>query len=279
MNPLCALINGFLYIPIAVKAMSLALLANASYSCPVVVNPMTEFDSSIHKRRTSALWRHFFVRNALGAPFMGGPGGEPHGSPVSFCAGLSTRPVPSTRLTAGAEFKTAQKENIMATHALSSSVSSDSLASILGAREARAVYKALRIIENTFIREDSPVFSSPSAVRAYLRCRLGGLDKESFLVLFLDNANRLIAAEIMFTGTINATSVYPREVVRRALQLNAASLIVAHNHPSGSIKPSLADIELTQRLKSVLALVDITLLDHFIVTSETAVSMADKGLV
>lgn len=265
----------------ACKTSALALLANASYSWPVVVNPMTEFSSSIQQRRTSALWRYFFVRNALGAPFMGGPGGEPHGSPVSFVAGLLTRPVPPTRLAAGAEFKTANKENIMATHALSSSVSSssDSLASILGAREARAVYKALRIIENTFTREDSPIFNAPSAVRAYLRCRLGGLDKESFLALFLDNTNRLITSEIMFTGTINATSVYPREVVRRALQLNAAALIVAHNHPSGAIKPSTADIELTQRLKSVLALVDITLLDHFIVTSETAVSMADKGLV
>lgn len=261
------------------KTSALALFAKASYSCPVAVNPATEFSSSIQQRRTSALWRYFFVRNALGAPFMGGPGGEPHGSPVSFVAGLLTRPVPPTRLAAGAEFKTANKETIMATHALSSSVSSDSLASILGAREARAVYKALRIIENTFIREDSPVFNSPSAVQAYLRCRLGGLDKESFLVLFLDNTNRLIAAEIMFTGTINATSVYPREVVRRALQLNAAALIVAHNHPSGAIKPSTADIELTKRLKSVLALVDITLLDHFIVTSETVVSMAEKGLV
>lgn len=96
------------------KASVLALLANASYSWPVVVNPMTEFSSSIQQRRTSALWRYFFVRNALGAPFMGGPGGEPHGSPVSFVAGLLTRPVPPTRLAAGAEFKTANKETIMA---------------------------------------------------------------------------------------------------------------------------------------------------------------------
>lgn len=92
----------------------LALLPNPSYSCRVVVNPMTELDGLNQQRRTSALWRHFFVRNTLGAPFMGGPGGEPHGSPVSFVAGPSIHPVPPTRLTAGAEFKTANKETIMA---------------------------------------------------------------------------------------------------------------------------------------------------------------------
>jgi len=98
-------------------------------------------------------------------------------------------------------------------------------------------------------------------------------------VLFLDSQHRLIALEEMFRGTLTQTSVYPREVVIRALALNAASVVLAHNHPSGSTKPSRADELLTQTLKAALALVDVRVLDHFIVTSTQAVSMAELGLL
>lgn len=124
-----------------------------------------------------------------------------------------------------------------------------------------------------------PLFNTPQTVRDYLQLQLGGLQHEVFAVLFLDSQHRLIALEEMFRGTLTQTSVYPREVVKQALTLNASSVVLAHNHPSGTAQPSRADEALTHTLKAALALVDVRVLDHFVVTASQAVSMAELGLV
>ena len=119
---------------------------------------------------------------------------------------------------------------------------------------------------------------SPEETRQYLMAQLGHYSHEVFACLFLDNRNRVIAFEKMFHGTIDGASVYPREVVRLALKKNAAAIIFAHNHPSGVAEPSQADEQITQRLKEALSLVDIRVLDHFIVGDEV-VSFAERGLL
>ena len=125
----------------------------------------------------------------------------------------------------------------------------------------------------------SPVFESPQQVKDYLALQLGGLPHEVFAVLFLDHQHRLLQLEEMFRGTLAQTSVYPREVVRRALDLNAGAVILAHNHPSGLAEPSRADEYLTQTLKGALALVDVRVLDHLVVGQGQVVSMAERGLM
>jgi DNA repair protein RadC len=119
--------------------------------------------------------------------------------------------------------------------------------------------------------------NSPQAVKQYLQLLLGGRAYESFAVLFLDVKNRLISCDELFRGTLTHTSVYPREVVKAALAHNAASLILAHNHPSGSPEPSQADHTLTQALKQALALVDVRVLDHFVVAGKHVHSFAENG--
>ncbi len=121
--------------------------------------------------------------------------------------------------------------------------------------------------------------NSPKSVRDYLRLSLEGKKHEIFVGIFLDAQNRAIAAEELFNGTLTQTSVYPREVVKRALHHNAAAMIFAHNHPSGVAEPSQADEILTQSLKQALALVDVKVLDHFIVGGGTAMSFAERGLI
>lgn len=123
------------------------------------------------------------------------------------------------------------------------------------------------------------VFTSPGAVKHYLQLHLAAKAHEVFAVLFLDAQNRLIAMEELFRGTLTQTSVYPREVVQRALRLEAASVVLAHNHPSGTVQPSRADEALTQTLKAALALIDVRVLDHVIVAQGDALSMAEKGLI
>lgn len=127
--------------------------------------------------------------------------------------------------------------------------------------------------------QEKPLFGNPQAIRDYLQLQLGSREHEVFAVLFLDTQHRLIVLEEMFRGTLAQTSVYPREVVVRALALNAASVVLAHNHPSGSAQASRADELITQILKAALALVDVRVLDHFIVTRSEAVSMAELGLM
>jgi DNA repair protein RadC len=127
--------------------------------------------------------------------------------------------------------------------------------------------------------QQKDILSSPQQVRDYLRLKLANLLREVFVVLFLDAQNRLIATEEMFSGTLTQTSVYPREVVKRALHYNAASVMFAHNHPSGVAKQSRADEMITQELKKALALVDVRVLDHFIVAGNETLSFVEIGLL
>ena len=123
------------------------------------------------------------------------------------------------------------------------------------------------------------VFGSPDAVKNYLQLQLARRPHEVFAALFLDAQNRLIVMEELFRGTLTQTSVYPREVVLKALQHHAAAVVLAHNHPSGCAEPSRADELLTQQLKAALALVDVRVLDHVVVAQGQALSMAERGLV
>ena len=123
------------------------------------------------------------------------------------------------------------------------------------------------------------VFATPEAVKEYLQLHLSAKAHEVFAVLFLDVQNRLLAMEELFRGTTTQTSVYPREVVLRALHHQASAVVLAHNHPSGTVQPSRADEHLTQTLKSTLALIDVRVLDHVIVAPGQALSMAERGLL
>jgi DNA repair protein RadC len=121
--------------------------------------------------------------------------------------------------------------------------------------------------------------NSPKAVREYLRLMLSGREYEVFAGIFLDAQNRVVAVDELFRGTLSQTSVFPREVVKRALRHNAAGVIFAHNHPSGLAEPSSADEALTAALRKSLALVDVKVLDHFIVGSDSVMSFAERGLL
>lgn len=136
--------------------------------------------------------------------------------------------------------------------------------------------KAAEILADTYLRGDT--YSNPDKVKEYLRFKLGGLERETFAVMLLDNQNRLIDYVELFYGTIDAASIYPREVVKLALKENAAAVILAHNHPSGIAEPSQADKNITERLKQALTLVDIRILDHIII-GEDSVSFAERGLL
>lgn len=123
------------------------------------------------------------------------------------------------------------------------------------------------------------VMASPATVRHYLTLRAGLQEREVFTVMFLDSQNRIIATEDMFSGTLTQASVYPREVAKRCLQLNAAAVVLSHNHPSGSVTPSRADEALTRTLKTVLELIDVRVLDHVVTGGGKALSMAEMGLI
>ena len=144
--------------------------------------------------------------------------------------------------------------------------------------ELQAVVEmAKRSLKETLRAGDA--LSSPRAVRDYLRLALARRAYEVFVAIFLDSQNRLIAADELFRGTLTQTSVYPREVVKAALAHNAAAVLFAHNHPSGVAEPSQADEILTRSLKQALALVEIKVLDHFIIGGGEAMSFAERGLL
>jgi len=124
-----------------------------------------------------------------------------------------------------------------------------------------------------------PAFDAPGRVKDYVALHLGGRPQEVFAVLFLDAQHRLLRMEEMFSGTLTQTSVYPREVLRRAMALNAAAVVLAHNHPSGVAEPSRADEMLTQSLQSALKFIDVRVLDHIVVGQGQVVSMAERGLL
>ena len=145
-------------------------------------------------------------------------------------------------------------------------------------RERNTLDKALAIVGRCLALNRAPL-ATPEAVKTYLQLQLSGEPSERFAVLFLDPQHRLIAFEVMFTGTLSQTSVYPREVVLAALAHGAAAVVLAHNHPSGAVQPSRADEVLTQTLKQTLALIDVRVLDHVIVAPGKVLSMAERGLL
>ena len=168
-----------------------------------------------------------------------------------------------------------------------SSISSVGAADTLLVRDVDGQYRpahadevlchARRLLANRVQR--GATMSSPEAVKDHLRLELGVLEHEVFCVLFLDAQHRIIALKQMFRGSVSQTSVYPREVVKEALSVNAAAVILAHNHPSGSVEPSRADEFLTQTLKTALALVDVRVLDHLVVAGADVCSFAERGLI
>lgn len=139
------------------------------------------------------------------------------------------------------------------------------------------VQRALKLLEGEMRQAD--VLTSPQAVRDYLRLLLGDRPHEVFAVVFLDAQHRVIKSLEMFRGTLTQTSVYPREVVIEALAIGAAAVIFTHNHPSGCCEPSRADETLTQTLKTALSLVEVRVLDHFIITRDSVLSFAERGLL
>lgn len=156
--------------------------------------------------------------------------------------------------------------------------SSNSFLRGLRARERSTIERALAIL-GAWMTEDRSVFDSADLVKRYLQLHIGCEPREHFAVLLLDAQHRGIAFERMFVGTLTQTSVYPREVVLAALRHNAAAVVLAHNHPSGSVQPSRADEHLTHTLKTALAMVDVRVLDHVIVGGGNALSMAEMGLI
>lgn len=140
----------------------------------------------------------------------------------------------------------------------------------------RTIREALTLLEQQ-LREPGAAFTSTTAVRDWLRLQLATLEREEFVVLFVDNQHRLLAHDTLFTGTINHTQVHPREVVKAGLKHNCAAVIVAHSHPSGLAEPSQADRQITERLKQALGLVDIRLLDHLVVGGMDVTSFSERG--
>lgn len=152
------------------------------------------------------------------------------------------------------------------------------LAPVLPLTAQRTVKRALTLLDR-HLRETGVAFTSTQAARDWLKLKMAGLEREEFMVLYLNQQNQLIAHETLFTGSISSTEVHPREVVKRALYFNAAAVILAHNHPSGDITPSQADKAITQRLVQALQLVDIRVPDHLIVGGTQKLSLAEHGLL
>ncbi len=146
-----------------------------------------------------------------------------------------------------------------------------------GTSDDNLIAQALAILARRIYAKDT--LAAPGAVRDYLRLLLAGREHEVFVAVLLDAQNRVLSCQELFRGTLTQTSVYPREVVKVALAANAGAVIFAHNHPSGCSEPSRADELLTQQLKSALALVDIKVLDHFVVAGGESLSFAERGLL
>ena len=151
----------------------------------------------------------------------------------------------------------------------------------LGPAKRAEVAAVLEIARRVLAQQlaERPLFDSPQRVKDYLALHLRPLGHEVFAVLFLDTRQRLLAFEVMFQGTLTHTSVHPREIVKRALALNAAAIVLAHNHPSGVAEPSRADELLTQALRSALQLVDVKVVDHLVVGATSVLSFAERGLM
>jgi DNA repair protein RadC len=157
-------------------------------------------------------------------------------------------------------------------------MSSDNADLIMKRYSDEAILRAAFLVMEKKVNYNS-VFDSPHVVKDFLRIKQGASEHEQFSVLFLDSQHRLISCETMFEGTISQTAVYPREIVKRALQLNSSAIMLCHNHPSGSLQESHADVAITKHIKEACSLLDIRVLDHFIVSVAGVSSLAEKGLV
>jgi DNA repair protein RadC len=151
----------------------------------------------------------------------------------------------------------------------------------LGPAKRAEIAAVIELARRALVQQltQNPVFDSPAKVKNFVQLQLAQRDFEVFAVLFLDSQNHLLKFEEMFRGTLTQTSVYPREIVKRVLDLNAGAVIFAHNHPSGVAEPSRADELLTQTLKSALALIDVRVLDHLVVGHNEVISFAERGLL
>lgn len=146
-------------------------------------------------------------------------------------------------------------------------------------KEDQIIAEAKQLLYKRMTSRKYDQFTSPGAVRDYLRLHLAERKQEIFYCLFLDSQHRLLDGRELFRGTIDGCSVYPREVVKATLEVNAAVVILAHNHPSGVAEPSTADRQITDRLKNALALVDVRVLDHFVVGDQDVISFAERGWI
>lgn len=154
----------------------------------------------------------------------------------------------------------------------------ESLSAVAAQHEDWIIKQAIALLERRIFKV-GPCLSRPAAVRDYLRLKLVAEPNEVFAVVFLDSMHQVLAYEPLFRGTINSTAVYPRVVVQRVLELKAAAVVFAHQHPSGVTEPSSADHALTQRLQAALALIDVRVLDHIVVGLGNPYSFAEHGLL
>ncbi|MFZ6801972.1 JAB domain-containing protein [Undibacterium sp. Di24W] len=176
----------------------------------------------------------------------------------------TSRPPHSLEIDCGGLFKSLKQEPFMPIPSLRD-------------RDARTVARAIRILEKSFNTESGTPLSSPDAAKQYLRLKLGSLEHEEFHAVWMDNKNQIVAIEPLFRGTLTYCQIHPREVIKSALRHNAASVIFAHNHPSGKAIPSNADIDLTVQLRDALAIVDVRVLDHIIVAGSDICSLIERG--
>ncbi|MBC7717019.1 MAG: DNA repair protein RadC [Pseudorhodobacter sp.] len=151
----------------------------------------------------------------------------------------------------------------------------------LGPAKRAEIVAVMELARRSLKREltQRPVFDSPTRVKDFLQMQLGGHEREVFAVMFLDAQHQLVLMEEMFSGTLTQTAVHPREIVKRAVEVNAAAVVLAHNHPSGVAEPSRADEHLTQTLIAALKLIDVKVLDHMVVGRSQVVSFAERGLL
>ena len=244
----------------ALTAACLTTNCAREYSAPVTETKVPGFDSPTGAA-LSRVTSGFF---ASGVALWAGRTGSRKARRCS--TGLSTRSVPLTPFDSGRRFVQRTGATALQAHSLS-------------VRESRTIQRAMRILETILRSESETAIANPSAVRDYLRTKIGHSHREEFVALWLNNQNRLIGTETLFVGTLSSCAVYSREVVRGAINSNAAAVIFAHNHPGGAAEPSQADISLTHALRTALAVVDVRVLDHFIVTGSKAISMAEIGAI
>jgi DNA repair protein RadC len=154
---------------------------------------------------------------------------------------------------------------------------SSALADYARIQEDVVIRQAIRLLEKRLAKKRGAPLDSPTSARDYLRLKLAPEALEVFCVMFLDSRHRMIAFETLFRGTIDGTTIYPRAVIKRAIEHNCAAVIFAHNHPSGVADPSEADRAITRKLQSLLSALDIRVLDHMVVTAETVFSFAEAG--